>query len=121
MIKKHILFFGLAVSLNARCPPIMHKSDLIKIDQSGKKCLVTSEKELNDCVKDFKYNFFILNIYYASKALIVLNDSIAFLNVNWPINDAVDDNGNFLCKPSDAVNYCVDKNGINQVEYEVNP
>lgn len=104
--------FGL---LNADCPKKMVQSDLFAIRDTGKQCVVYTEKELNECVKGFPYKNYVFFIDYVSTSLIVWNDYMAYLNVSVP-RGVTKKNGKWVEKP-DARNFCVDKNGIKEIDY----
>lgn len=104
--------FGL---LYADCPQKMVQSDLFMIRDTGKQCVVYNEIELSDCVKDFPYKNYVFLIDYVSTSLIVWNDYMAYLNVSVP-GGVSKKNGKWIGKP-DARNFCVDKNGIKEIDY----
>ena len=107
-----LILYGL---LNADCPKKMVQSDLFAIRDSGKQCVVYTEKELMECVENFPYKNYIFLVDFVSTSLIVWNDSIAYLNVSVP-RSVTKKNGKWVEKPN-ARNFCIDNHGIREIDY----
>lgn len=105
MQKKHLFWILLLNSaLFAICPVRFVQSDLILVEKSGQQCVISSKEDVNVCVESFKFKDYVFSIQGVEHSMVVWNDSIAFLNV--------------VLSFTEAKNYCIDKNGVHDVEYE---
>ena len=114
-IKLFLYILGLSGLLYANCPSKMVQSDLFAIRDSGKQCVVYTEKELMECVENFPYKNYVYLIDYVSTSLIVWNENMAYLNVSVP-RGITKKNGKWIEKPN-ARNFCVDAHGIREIDY----